>query len=44
MGNAVLNSKKEMNFVTKTMKEDGILYALEELGLVEKQLDFLKLT
>ena len=26
--------------VTKTVEEDGILYALEELGLVEKQLHF----
>ena len=44
-----LNLEKEGNqvaliinadFVTKTVEEDGILYALEEFGLVEKQLHF----
>ncbi len=40
MGNAVPELKEKADFVTKTVEEDGILYALEELGLVEKQLNF----
>lgn len=32
--------QKKADFVTKKVEEDGILYALEELGLVEKQLHF----
>ena len=40
MGNAVPELKEKADFVTKTVEEDGILYALEEFGLVEKQLHF----
>lgn len=40
MGNAVPELKEKADFVTKTVEEDGILYALEELGLVEKELHF----
>ena len=40
MGNAVPELKEKANFITKTIEEDGILYAMEELGLVEKQLNF----
>lgn len=40
MGNAVSELKEKADFVTKTVEEDGILYALEEFGLVEKQLHF----
>ena len=40
MGNAVPELKEKADFVTKTVEEDGILYALEKLGLVEKQLNF----
>lgn len=32
--------QKKADFITKKVEEDGILYALEELGLVEKQLNF----
>ncbi|MFC3931729.1 bifunctional Cof-type HAD-IIB family hydrolase/peptidylprolyl isomerase [Streptococcus dentapri] len=32
--------QKKADFVTKKVEEDGILYALEELGLVEKELQF----
>jgi peptidyl-prolyl cis-trans isomerase B (cyclophilin B) len=32
--------QKKADFITKTVEEDGILYALEELGLVEKELHF----
>lgn len=34
MGNADPNLKKVADFVTKPMWEDGILYALEELGVI----------
>lgn len=40
MGNAVPELKDKADFVTKSVEEDGILYALEELGLVEKELHF----
>lgn len=40
MGNAVPELKEKADFVTKTVEEDGILYALEELDLVEKELHF----
>ena len=40
MGNGDEALKAKADFVTKTVEEDGILYALEELGLVEKQLHF----
>ncbi len=40
MVNAVPELKEKADFVTKTVEEDGILYALEEFGLVEKQLHF----
>lgn len=40
MGNGDEALKEKADFVTKTVEEDGILYALEELGLVEKQLNF----
>ncbi len=29
--------QKKADFITKTVEEDGILYALEELGMIEKQ-------
>ncbi|WP_159542780.1 bifunctional Cof-type HAD-IIB family hydrolase/peptidylprolyl isomerase [Streptococcus halichoeri] len=32
--------KEKADFVTKKVEEDGIKYALEELGLIEKTLDF----
>ncbi|UGQ07394.1 bifunctional Cof-type HAD-IIB family hydrolase/peptidylprolyl isomerase [Streptococcus anginosus] len=32
--------KAKADFVTKTVEEDGIFYALEELGIVEKELHF----
>ncbi|MGV3354834.1 Cof-type HAD-IIB family hydrolase [Streptococcus orisratti] len=32
--------QKKADFITKKVEEDGILFALEELGLVEKQLNF----
>ncbi|MGT2912053.1 Cof-type HAD-IIB family hydrolase [Streptococcus cameli] len=32
--------QEKADFITKKVEEDGILYALEELGLVEKQLHF----
>ena len=31
---------EKADFVTKTVEEDGIFYALEELGMVEKELHF----
>lgn len=40
MGVSDSELQKKADFVTKTVEEDGILYALEELGLVEKQLHF----
>lgn len=40
MGNGVEALKEKADFVTKTVEEDGIAYALEELGLVEKELHF----
>lgn len=40
MGNGDEALKNKADFVTKTVEEDGILYALEELGLVEKELHF----
>lgn len=40
MGVSDAELQKKADFVTKTVEEDGILYALEELGLVEKQLNF----
>ncbi|MGT2930145.1 bifunctional Cof-type HAD-IIB family hydrolase/peptidylprolyl isomerase [Streptococcus dentasini] len=40
MRNAVPELKEKADFVTKNVEEDGILYALEELGLVEKELYF----
>ncbi|CAM4053866.1 peptidylprolyl isomerase [Streptococcus penaeicida] len=32
--------QEKADFVTKKVEEDGILYALEELGLIEKELNF----
>lgn len=32
--------QEKADFVTKKVEEDGILYALEELGMIEKQLNF----
>ncbi|EGJ28283.1 bifunctional Cof-type HAD-IIB family hydrolase/peptidylprolyl isomerase [Streptococcus porcinus] len=32
--------QEKADFVTKKVEEDGILYALEELGLIEKELHF----
>lgn len=32
--------KEKADFITKKVEEDGILYALEELGLIEKELQF----
>ena len=40
MGNAVDELKEKADFITKKVEEDGILYALEELGLVEKQVNY----
>lgn len=40
MGNGVDELKAKADFVTKRVEEDGILYALEELGLVEKEVHF----
>ncbi|SUN76642.1 Cof family protein [Streptococcus massiliensis] len=31
---------KKADYITKTVEEDGIFYALEELGMVEKELQF----
>ena len=36
--------KAKADFVTKTVEEDGIFYALEELGMVEKELHFPQVT
>ena len=36
MGNAVPELKDKADFVTKSVEEDGILYALEELGWLKK--------
>lgn len=40
MGNAVPELKEKADYVTNKVEEDGILHALEELGLVEKELHF----
>lgn len=40
MGNGHGDLKEKADFITKNVEEDGILYALEELGLVEKELQF----
>lgn len=40
MGNAVPELKEKADYVTGSVEEDGILHALEELGLVEKELQF----
>ena len=40
MGNAVPELKEKADYVTKIVEEDGILFALEELGMVEKELHF----
>lgn len=40
MGNATPELKEKADYVTKTVEEDGIFHALEELGLVEKELHF----
>ncbi len=40
MGNAVPEIKEKADFVTKEVLEDGILYALEELGMVEKEVTY----
>ncbi len=40
MGNGHGNIKEKADFITKKVEEDGILYALEELGMVEKELQF----
>lgn len=38
MGNAQEALKAKADYVTKTLEEDGILHALEELKMVEKEL------
>lgn len=40
MGNAAPELKEKADYVTGTVEEDGIFNALEELGLVEKELHF----
>ena len=40
MGNATPELKEKADYVTGTVEEDGILHALEELGLIEKELHF----
>lgn len=40
MGNAIEELKEKADYVTDTLENDGILHALEELGMVEKQLHF----
>ncbi|MEQ9764802.1 Cof-type HAD-IIB family hydrolase [Streptococcus sp. ZJ151] len=40
MGNAVPELKEKADYVTGKVEEDGILHALEELGLVEKEMHF----
>ena len=40
MGNATPELKEKADYVTGTVEEDGIFNALEELGLVEKELHF----
>ena len=40
MGNATPELKEKADYVTGTIEEDGIFNALEELGLVEKELHF----
>lgn len=37
MGESHPDLQKRADYITKTLEEDGILYALEELGLVEKE-------
>ena len=36
--------KAKADFVTKKVEEDGIFYALEELGMIEKELHFPQVT
>ncbi|EPW97166.1 bifunctional Cof-type HAD-IIB family hydrolase/peptidylprolyl isomerase [Streptococcus agalactiae] len=40
MGVSHPEAQKKADFITKKVEEDGILYALEELGLIEKELTF----
>lgn len=40
MGNAIQDLKDKADYVTSNVEEDGILKALEELGLVDKELNF----
>lgn len=40
MGNAVPEIKEKADYVTASVEEDGIFKALEEFGLVEKELHF----
>lgn len=40
MGVSHKKLQEKADFITKTVEEDGIFYALEELGLVEKELTF----
>ena len=40
MGLSHPDIKKKADYVTKTVEEDGIFHALEELGLVERELHF----
>ncbi|EJN95176.1 bifunctional Cof-type HAD-IIB family hydrolase/peptidylprolyl isomerase [Streptococcus ratti] len=40
MGNGHGDLKEKADFITKNVEEDGILYALEELGLTEKEVQF----
>ena len=40
MGNGHGDLKDKADFITKNVEEDGILYALEELGLIEKEVQF----
>ena len=40
MGNATPELKEKADYVTGTVEEDGIFNAVEELGLVEKELHF----
>lgn len=40
MGGAHDEVKKRADFITKNLEEDGILYALEELGMIDRQLHF----
>ncbi|MBJ8325683.1 bifunctional Cof-type HAD-IIB family hydrolase/peptidylprolyl isomerase [Streptococcus pacificus] len=40
MGNAIDEIKEKADYITGTVEEDGIINALEELGMVEKELHF----